>query len=172
MEVLVHDSRQLMRAVSDPSRLRLLNLLSAQEMSAAEAAREMGVTQALASYHLRKLFAVGLVEVVRTHNNRGATEKVYGLTSMGREPVSVGEGSLVMLVEAVAGELRRRVGASEREAPSLVSDAEVWAPVEVVEKVRRDLAESISELIRSGRPPGSPGAVPVSVTAVLFRMDA
>jgi predicted ArsR family transcriptional regulator len=170
LEVVVADSRQMLRVLSDPSRLRLLNLLGAQEMSAAEAAREIGITQALASYHLRRLLAAELVQVSQTRSNRGATEKVYGLTLSGREPVSVGEGSLVLLVEAVAAELRRRAGASRRSAPSLVSDAEVWAPPEVVEQVRTDLGRAVAELTRAACPPHSPDAVPVSVTAVLFQM--
>ena len=45
-----------------PLRLEMLSLLTGAELSAAEVARELGITQANASYHLRLLRTAGLLE--------------------------------------------------------------------------------------------------------------
>ena len=44
-----------LRAVAHPVRLRILSLLTGTELSAAEVARELDLTHANASYHLRVL---------------------------------------------------------------------------------------------------------------------
>lgn len=46
-------------AVAHPVRLRILSMLTAQPMSAAEVARELDLTHANASYRLRVLHAAG-----------------------------------------------------------------------------------------------------------------
>src|SRR4051795_13608276 len=52
-----------LRAGAHPVRLRILSLLTRASMSAAEVARELGLTHANASYHLRVLAEAGeLVE--------------------------------------------------------------------------------------------------------------
>ena len=51
-----------LRARAHPLRLQILSLLTGAELSAAEVGRELGTTQANASYHLRVLAKVGLVE--------------------------------------------------------------------------------------------------------------
>ena len=64
---MTHDSTSSgvpLRAFSHPLRLRLLSLLTGTAMSAAEVSRELGTTQANASYHLRRLEAAGLLRVV------------------------------------------------------------------------------------------------------------
>ena len=44
-----------LRSVAHPLRLRMLSLLTGTSMSAAEVARELEITHANASYHLRQL---------------------------------------------------------------------------------------------------------------------
>ena len=51
-----------LRATAHPVRLEMLSLLTGAELSAAEVARELGITQANASYHLRLLRTAGLLE--------------------------------------------------------------------------------------------------------------
>src|SRR6476659_9549606 len=58
-----HDRVVSLRALAHPVRLQMLSLLTGAPMSAAEVARELGLTHANASYHLRQLLAAGqLVE--------------------------------------------------------------------------------------------------------------
>ena len=53
------ESSNQLRAVAHPVRLRMLSLLTGTELSAAEVARELGITHANASYHLRTLLDAG-----------------------------------------------------------------------------------------------------------------
>lgn len=50
-----------LRALAHPLRLRMLSLLTGAELSAAQVARELGTTQANASWHLRLLRDAGLL---------------------------------------------------------------------------------------------------------------
>src|SRR3954467_1348719 len=66
-----------LRATAHPVRLEMLSLLTGAELSAAEVARELGVTQANASYHLRLLLAANLLEVAGEETVRGGKAKKY-----------------------------------------------------------------------------------------------
>jgi len=66
-----------LRARAHPLRLRMLSLLTRAALSAAELARELEVSQALASYHLRRLADAGLVELVEERSRRGGQERRY-----------------------------------------------------------------------------------------------
>ena len=57
------DETSSLRAMAHPLRLRMLSLLTGAELSAAEVARELGITHANASYHLRVLLDACELEV-------------------------------------------------------------------------------------------------------------
>ena len=54
-----HGAVARLRATAHPVRLRILSLLTAEAMSAAEVARALDLTHANASYHLRQLHDAG-----------------------------------------------------------------------------------------------------------------
>ena len=60
-----------LRATAHPLRLQMLSLLTGAELSAAEVARELDVSQANASYHLRLLLDAGLLVIASEENVRG-----------------------------------------------------------------------------------------------------
>src|SRR4029450_2282389 len=66
-----------LRATAHPLRLEMLSLLTGADLSAAEVARELGVTQATASYHLRLLHRAGLVEEAGQEKVNGGVAKRY-----------------------------------------------------------------------------------------------
>ena len=66
-----------LRATAHPVRLRIMSLLTAQAMSAAEVARELELTHANASYHLRLLHDIGELVVESEEKIRGGTAKRY-----------------------------------------------------------------------------------------------
>nr|WP_244162473.1 helix-turn-helix domain-containing protein [Amycolatopsis regifaucium] len=66
-----------LRVLAHPVRLRILSLLTGAAMSAAEAARELGETQANVSYHLRRLHEAGLLDVAEEVRIRGGLAKRY-----------------------------------------------------------------------------------------------
>ena len=66
-----------LRATAHPVRLRILSLLTAEAMSAAEVARTLEITHANASYHLRLLHDAGALVVESEEKIRGGVAKRY-----------------------------------------------------------------------------------------------
>ncbi len=66
-----------LRAAAHPVRLRMLSLLTGTAMSAAEVARELDLTHANASYHLRQLLDADELVVDSEEKIRGGVAKRY-----------------------------------------------------------------------------------------------
>ena len=79
------DAISSLRSVAHPVRLRILSMLTAQPMSAAEVARELDLTHANASYHLRVLHDAGELVVESEEKIRGGTRQALPLRR-GRRP--------------------------------------------------------------------------------------
>lgn len=160
-----------LRAMAHPVRLQILSLLTGAEMSAAELARELGLTHANASYHLRVLAAVGEVEEAGEEKVRGGVAKKY------RHPwerVRSGEHDSAqdrqLWIRAVADEMVRRFARRRTDARRSLTDAEMWLTPEAWAKVV-DLVEQASELVHAeARPPHTEGTVHVNLTAAAFEM--
>lgn len=69
-------------AIAEPRRRDILALLRAREWSVTELAHELGMTQPLASKHLRVLREVGLVT-----DRPSGKQRLYGLDARGLRPV-------------------------------------------------------------------------------------
>lgn len=161
-----------LRAAGHPLRLRMLSLLTGAELSAAEVARELDLTHANASYHLRLLENAGLLEVAGEEKIRGGTAKRYRhpwtfeLHLKGSE-VSPAEDEV--FVRAMAEEMVRR-RRERTSGPALTTDAEMWVDPEVWQRVR-DFVRDASDLLHdNARPPRTDGTVHVSLTAAAFVM--
>ncbi|SDO30279.1 Helix-turn-helix domain-containing protein [Microbacterium sp. ru370.1] len=166
-----------LRATAHPLRLRLLSLLTGAAMSAAEAGRELGVSQASASYHLRVLERAHLVRVVEVVRLRGGEAKRYRHESSSQrfDPDAhlgarsrEGEGEYV---EAIVDELRRRA-ALRADGPAISTDAELWVDPAVWRRIVQHIGEASALLHAAARPPRTPGTLPVSMTAALFPVRA
>jgi DNA-binding transcriptional ArsR family regulator len=162
-----------LRATAHPIRLRLLSLVTGAAMSAAEAARELELSQASASYHFRVLERAGLVRVVETVKLRGGEAKRYRHESSAR-PFDVvtsvdpgAEEERELYLEALIAELRRR-SAQRTGGPQLSTDAELWVDPETWRRVVRHVGEASALLHAAARPPRSPGTAPVSMTTAMF----
>lgn len=172
-----------LRASAHPVRLRIMSLLTGAELSAAEVARELDVTQANASYHLRQLADCGLVEVASTEKVRGGVAKKYRYVldcALGRSDdaaratSSQSTETFPMIAAALASELQRRAQhyrpRDADDVPNEFTDLETWIDPEVwgevVELVQR--ASSIAH--RNARPPRTEGAIPVTFISSLHRM--
>ena len=66
-----------LRALAHPVRLRILSLLTGTALSAAEIARELGISHANASYHVRQLAAAGELVEAGEERIRGGVAKRY-----------------------------------------------------------------------------------------------
>jgi len=166
-----------LRATAHPIRLRLLSLLTGVALSAAEAGRELGLSQATASYHLRVLERAGLVRVVEVVRLRGGEAKRYRHEAsatpfaVDRErPVdSGGEDSQerLLYIDAITAELRRRA-LRRTDGPQVSTDAELWVDPETWRRVVHQVGQASALLHAAARPPRTPGTKPVSMTAALF----
>jgi DNA-binding transcriptional ArsR family regulator len=167
------DERSVLRVLAHPLRLRMLSLLAGAAFSAMELSRELGISQALASYHLRQLHGAGVIELAEVRSRKGGQERrfVYRPPAPalpGRTPPATDD--LALFAEAVCVELRRRSQQAEAGVDRLGVDAELWVdPAEWAGAVDAVRAASIG-LHRRARAPRAPGTIRVSVSAVLFPM--
>src|SRR5690348_4816573 len=105
-------SQAALRAMAHPVRLRIMSLLTGAPMTAAEVARELGLTHANASYHLRNLLSGGLIFVESDEKIRGGIAKRYRYEvshdRAGQSPGNYSDEQLRAEFAAVAHELIRR----------------------------------------------------------------
>lgn len=172
---LEDDERRIaaLRARAHPLRLRMLSLLTGAAMSAAELARELEVSQALASYHLRQLADAGAVELAEERSRRGGRERRYRYRvepSFPGQPPAPDEDGQALFVEAVVDELRRRSAQRAPDLPGLSIDAELWVDPEDWEEARAAMAAAGTMLHERARRPHTPGTVHLNTTVVLFPM--
>jgi DNA-binding transcriptional ArsR family regulator len=72
----IEDPRYV-KALAHPLRIRLLALLGERDASPVQLAEHVDATLGTVAYHVRTLERLGLIEMVATHQRRGATEHVY-----------------------------------------------------------------------------------------------
>lgn len=155
--------------MAHPVRLRMMSLLTGASLTAAEVARELGLTHANASYHLRNLLAAGRIVVAGEEKIRGGVAKRYRYVS-GRdkpgEPWTDRENEAFAL--AAANELIRRTAEAEWDAAKAISDAELWVDPEVWREIKNRVAEASRDLHNAAVAPRTPGAIRTSTTIAMF----
>lgn len=159
-----------LRATAHPVRLRIMSLLTAEPMSAAEVARALDLTHANASYHLRQLHDVGELVVESEEKIRGGVAKRYRYDAT-REVAdrSSAVDDRIAYARANAVEVERRLHEAARGSGSS-SDLEAWVPVEAWRRALDLLHEASHVLHAAARPAGTPDTVHVSVTHHAFTM--
>lgn len=160
------DTDPVLRALAHPMRLRMLTLMWPGPMSAAELARELAVSHALASQHLRRLDAVGLVELAEERTRRGGRERRY--RTVHGSPLSDQRDGAPLLAETLAHTLRERAVRRAPDGEGVTADAELWVDPETWNDVRNRLAALVMELHDAARPPHAPGTIPVGVSVMAF----
>src|SRR6478735_12298057 len=126
-EVRSMESSNQLRALAHPVRLRILSLLTGADLTAADVARELGLTHANASYHLRFLLDAGEIVVSGEETIRGGRARRYRHHWRGEDRPQTGSGAAdpeaaTMVVRAAVEELQRRHRTRRRGAPGLVTD--------------------------------------------------
>ncbi|MCH6163754.1 ArsR/SmtB family transcription factor [Streptomyces marispadix] len=158
----------VLRALAHPVRLRMMTLMWPGPMSAAELARELDISHALASQHLRRLDAAGLVELAEQRTRRGGRERRY--RAVHGAPLSEQREGAEMLAGTLAHTLRERAAQRAPEGEGVTTDAELWVDPGVWEDVRRRLADLAMELHDAARPPRTPHTSRVGLTVMAFPM--
>jgi DNA-binding transcriptional ArsR family regulator len=169
-----------LRTLAHPVRLRILSLLTGAALTAAEVARELGLTHANASYHLRHLLAHGVIEIAGEERIRGGAAKRYRYrvepeierARRSHPPIAPGDPARRMMIAAMAVELRRRAEVGSSGPGAFLADAELWVEPGAWDEFRRRVVEAAADLHRAARPPRSEGTGPVSATIALFRMES
>jgi DNA-binding transcriptional ArsR family regulator len=167
-----------LRALAHPVRLRILSLLTGAAMTAAEIARELELTHANASYHLRHLLAGGIIQVDGEERIRGGKAKRYRYdvaADLDRPPRPEGAAApppehYRLVYAAMAAELRRRAELWRRGPHNYLADAELWVPAEAWKELHERFAAAADDLHRVAVAPRTPGALRVSATVALFEM--
>ena len=170
MDETDHDAVARLRATAHPVRLRILSLLTAEAMSAAEVARALEITHANASYHLRLLHDAGELVVESEEKIRGGVAKRYRYDAT-REVAdrSSPVDDRIAYARATALEVERRLLDAGPGSGSS-RDLEAWVPVEVWRRAL-DLMHEASHLLHAeARPAGTAETVHVSATTNAFTM--
>lgn len=157
-----------LRATAHPLRLRMLSLLTAQAMSAAEVARELGITHANASYHLRQLHEADLLVIEGEERIRGGVARRYRHV-FDRPGAEWTADDVTHEIEAMCSELLRRFPQREP-GRGTFTDAELWVAPETWERAVELLAEAAVLVHREARPPRADGSIRVNLTVAGFRM--
>lgn len=166
-----------LRAMAHPARLQILSLLTGAAMSAAEVAREIGTTQANASYHLRRLHDAGEIELVEEVRIRGGTARRFRHVPFEPDLEAIeahhrdGGPTEQQFYAALAQELLRRAGARVRAPHGMNVDAELWVPAQVWDEAVRQVSRLSYVLHHAALPPRSPDAVRTNTTIAMFAMD-
>jgi DNA-binding transcriptional ArsR family regulator len=161
-----------LRAGAHPLRLRILSLLTGAEMSAAEVARELQITHANASYHLRVLAEAGQVVEAGEERIRGGVAKRYRHPWRDKHVTVDAPEERQAMVRAAAEELIRRTDLRRPRTRMSLTDAELWVSPEVWKRVSALVDEASNLIHGEARPPRTPGTIHVNMTAVLFQMSA
>ncbi|KZM72177.1 ArsR/SmtB family transcription factor [Nocardia terpenica] len=156
----------VLRALAHPLRLRMLNLMWPGPMSAAELARELDISHALSSQHLRRLAAAGLVELAEERARRGGRERRY--RTIRGTPLSDQHEGTALLAEAMARTLADRATRRTPDADGVTVDAELWVDPHTWNTARLRLAELAADLHTAARPPHTTGTIPIAVTMLAF----
>lgn len=163
-----------LRATAHPVRLQMLSLLTGTAMSAAEVARELDLTHANASYHLRVLLDAGELVEAGEEKIRGGIAKRYRYPHerRGHNPQagSPTDDDQVIYARALSLELERRIRQRVR-GPSPHSDLEGWVEPEVWRQACDLLVKASILLHDNNRAPRTPGTVHVSQTSWAFQMS-
>lgn len=169
-----------LRALAHPVRLRILSLLTGAELTAADVARELGLTHANASYHLRFLEQAGEVVVAGEETIRGGRAKRYRHPWRAEDrpdAAGAGHGGAVdpdasrLVLRAATEELQRRYASRRPETPAIVADAELWVDPETWLRARALLTEASALLHDAARPPRTEGTELVGLSLFGFVMD-
>ena len=168
---LGEDGRAALRAMAHPVRLQIMSLLTGAPMTAAEVARELGLTHANASYHLRTLHSAGMIVAAGEEKIRGGVAKRYRYDAA-RDRASETPDEKRALFTALGDELIRRAASGRFTGKSLLGDGEFWIDPAKWLEIRTQMRALVEELHTAAQPPHTPGTVRTSTTVAMFEMES
>ncbi len=164
-----------LRATAHPVRLRILSLLTNTAMSAAEVARELEISHASASYHLRTLLDVGELVEAGEEKIRGGVAKRYryphehgGLPTAGPKPT---REEFTAYLKALHREVERRSQLPRTGKVGYSSDIEGWVPPAIYQEAAALISQASQLLHDHNAAPRTKGTIHISATLTVFTLD-
>ncbi len=167
---LVLSTAAQFRAISDPMRTRILNIILNEPATAKQIATRLGATPGAIGHHLHVLEEAGLAQIIARRLVRGIVAKYYTRTArlfqfeMPRDvtgPHSVG----LDLMTRARDEMAETIAAGAEDPYREVSFAHVRLSPERVKEYQARLVALVEDLVRE--PPDGDGAV-YGITLALF----
>jgi len=146
--------QELVRALSHPSRVRILEALQGHTASPTELSKKFGESLGVVSYHVNALLQLDCIEQVRTQPKRGTVEHFYtarprsfiGHQDWRRAPSSLRAG----VTNEAIGTLVDKLGAAV-EAGTIDSRDDTtlnWMPMVLDDRGWREVAEILDRALR------------------------
>jgi DNA-binding transcriptional ArsR family regulator len=162
--LIVAEPAQL-KAIADPFRTQLIQLLRDRARSTQELSEELSVPKGTVGHHLKVLEAADLIRVVRTRKVRAVTEKFYGRTArlflfQTEDPADSRALSAVTLRQA----------AGEVEVAALVTGFGL-VRARLTQKDRERFERRAQKLLEDFRSADTPGGTPSSLTAGIWATE-
>lgn len=146
----------------------MISRLSGRTLSAAELGRELGISQAAASYHLGKLAEAGFVDLAEERVVRGGRERRYRFDP--RPQRTIEPESRRDFVLAALAEIRRRIELADHSQLGSGWDGELWVDPEAWSEAVNRVREAMVGLHEQARAPGSEDAIHVSAITLMFAL--
>jgi DNA-binding transcriptional ArsR family regulator len=162
--LIVAEPAQL-KAMADPFRTQLIQLLRNRARSTQELSEELSVPKGTVGHHLKVLEAADLIRVVRTRKVRAVTEKFYGRTArlflfQTEDPADSRALSAVTLRQA----------AGEVEVAPIVSGFGL-VRARLTQKDMERFERRTQKLLDDFRTADTPGGTPSSLTAGIWATE-
>ena len=147
--------QNLVRALSHPMRVQILEALQGHSASPTELARQFRESLGVVSYHANALLDVGCIEQVRTRPKRGTIEHFYtarprsfiGHQDWRRAPLSVRAGVTSEALRTFAAKIGEAIDADtiDRREDTTLN----WMPITVDEQGWRETAEILDRALQA-----------------------
>jgi DNA-binding transcriptional ArsR family regulator len=166
---------EAMRAVAHPTRLRMLELLRREALSASGLAKLLQIRFGSARFHLQKLVRAGLAQPAGERRVRGGRELLFSASPDVRVDLDPSApDTIAAMHHALVTEVGRRLGAAAADQREGDSDLDLLS-LSTIELTARDRAEAeriADEALRRIRSLGGPrtaNSEPVTLSLFLFR---
>jgi predicted ArsR family transcriptional regulator len=167
---------EAMRAVAHPTRLRMLELLRQEPLSASELARRLEIRFGSARFHLQQLVRGGMVQPAGDRRVRGGRELLFSAPQDVWVDIDPGEpGTTATMHRAHVVELGRRLqeAAGDQRPGDSALDVIALRQVRLMPQDRVEAEHIAEEALRRIRAldaaPGDDDAEPVTLGLFLFR---
>jgi DNA-binding transcriptional ArsR family regulator len=146
---VIADRPEVMKALADPLRMQICDLVLERAMSVTELAARVGRPKGTVAYHVDVLADAGLLKIVRTRKVRAVEERFYGRVARTIVYPHDGDDSLAFVRE-VLGEVDLAAYRGDA-TPGIVTLRHARIPFERVEEYRQRLLALALEFIDEPR---------------------